>query len=219
MSEKVKYNKPAYYTVDFTTALPLRDCRQRLERSAKQTLASGSALAPITQRIVFLKNDQFIIERTFPGAVQPIRLTGALDDAPNAGSGTWVHGAITHDTENQVLIEGLIVFLSFFLLTILFFLRLRTRVFLISLPALVVALTILSLRWRALRATTLDLSLWMRRRLYVTPDQVRQDSSGSGARNGAQSRAYSSMGDQTDDHPGHQPDDQSRTYRHGSNGH
>ena len=57
MTEKVKPNKPAYYTIDFTTALPPSDCRERLERSAKQTLASGSPLAPVTQQIIFFESD------------------------------------------------------------------------------------------------------------------------------------------------------------------
>ncbi len=180
MTEKAKPNKPAYYTVDFTTALPVADCRERLERSITQTVVSNNLLAPVTQQIVLLKNDQFIIERTFPGAIHPIRLMGALDDDPQTDSGTWVHGAITHDTENQVLIEGLLVFLSFFLLAVLLFLRLKTRGFIISLPVLILMLAVLSLRWRALRSTTLDLSVWLRRRLYLTADQVKRDVNSQG---------------------------------------
>jgi hypothetical protein len=198
MAEKRKRNKPAYYLIDFTTALPVADCRQRLERSAEHISGwPGSALAPITQQIVLLKNDQFIIERTFPAAMHPIRLTGALDPDPEDRGGTWVHGAITHDTENQVLIEGLLVFVAFFLLTALFFLRLKTRGFMISIPALLVMLTIFSLRWRALRSATRDLALFLRRRLYLTEDQVKRET------NATESYAYA--------------DAQQRRHRHGSN--
>jgi hypothetical protein len=200
MTEKPKRNKPAYYLVDFTTALPVADCRQRLERSAEQPSGwPGSALAPITQQIVLLKNDQFIIERTFPAAMHPIRLMGALDSDPDAGGGTWVHGAITHDTENQVLIEGLLVFVGFFLLTAIFFLRLKARGLMISIPALIVMLAIFSLRWRALRSATRDLALFLRRRLYLTEDQVKRGTHDAGS--------YATT------------DEQPRRHRHGSNGH
>jgi hypothetical protein len=33
----------------------------------------------------------------------------------------------------------------------------------------------MSLRWRALRTTTEDLARWLRRRLYLTAEQVRQN--------------------------------------------
>jgi hypothetical protein len=146
-----------------------------------------------------LKSDQFIIERTFPAAIRPIRLTGALDPDPEDGGGTWVHGAITHDTENQVLVEGLLVFVAFFLLTMIFFLRLKTRGFMISIPALLMMLTIFSLRWRALRYATRDLALFLRRRLYLTADQVKRESHDAG------SHAHT--------------DEQPRRHRHGTNGH
>ena len=211
MTKKAKPNKPDYYTIDFTTALPVADCRRRLERSATQAIASGSPFAPITQQIAILQNDQFIIERSFPGAIRPIRLMGALDDDPDGGSGTWVHGAITHDTENQVLIEGLIVFLGFFLLAALLFVRLKTRAFVISVPMLVAMLTILSLRWRALRSSTRDLAVFLRRRFYLTEAQVKQ-----GAKN-AKSRRDERSEPHADSYA--QPDDQPRTHRHGTNGH
>jgi hypothetical protein len=164
-------SKPAYYTIDFVTALPLDQCRERLERDV--FAPQGNRLAPITQRALVEGNDQFTVERTFPLAVYPIQLKGCLD--PHQKSGTWVHGAITQDTENQVLIEGLIVFALFFLLTALLFFRLRARVFVISVPLLLVTLYAMLLRWRALRAATADLTRWLRRRLYLTAEQVRRD--------------------------------------------
>ncbi len=172
MSDKSK-RKPAYYTVDFVTALPPDACGERLERGvALPVRGVGSSLAPLTQRALLVENNTFVIERIFPGAIHPIRLVGHLDPDHDAG-GTWVHGAITHDTTNQVLIEGLIIFVTFFLLTVLLFLRLKARVFVISVPALVVMLVVFSLRWRVLRRGTEDMSHWLRRRLYLTPDQVR----------------------------------------------
>ena len=38
---------------------------------------------------------------------------------------------------------------------------------------LLAVLLVLSIRWRALRAQTLDPTRWLRRRLYVTADQIR----------------------------------------------
>lgn len=161
------------------TALPLSQCRERLDRDEPvQYRGVGSSLAPMTQRTIVQGNGAFTVERTFPGALQPIRFTGRLDD-DEASSGTWVHGAITHDTENQVLIEGLIVFLTFFLITALLFLRLRSRSFVVSVPMILFLLVIFSLRWRALRESTRDLAVWIRRRLYLTADQV---SRGNGSR-------------------------------------
>jgi len=58
-------------------------------------------------------------------------------------------------------------------MTALLFLRLKTRGLVITLPMLLAALLVLSIRWRALRAQTLDLTRWLRRRLYVTTDQIR----------------------------------------------
>ncbi len=172
MAEKKR--KPAYYTVDFVTALPVAQCRERLERGDSAAYhGPGSSLAPMVQRVVVRGNGAFTIERTYPGALYPIRLTGRLDD-DESGGGTWVHGAITHDAENQVLIEGLVVFLLFFLITALLFLRLRARSFVISLPLILLVLVVFSLRWRALRESTRDLTVWVRRRLYLTAEQVRR---------------------------------------------
>lgn len=162
---------PAYYTIDFVTALPLDQCRERLERDV--FTPQGNQLARIEQRAIIEGNDQFTVERSFRFALYPIQLKGCLD--PHEKGGTWVHGTITQDTENQVLIEGLIVFALFFLMTALLFLRLRSRVFLISLPLLLLTLYMMSLRWRALRTTTEDLARWLRRRLYLTAEQVRQN--------------------------------------------
>jgi hypothetical protein len=133
----------------------------------------GNRLAPITQRALVEGNDQFTVERSFPLALYPIQLKGCLD--PHEKGGTWVHGAITQDAENQVLVEGLIVFVVFFLLTALLFFRLRVRVFVISVPLLLVTLYMMSLRWRALRAATEELVRWLRRRLYLTAEQVRRN--------------------------------------------
>jgi hypothetical protein len=162
--------KPAYYTVDFVTALAISQCRARLERDVFTPQASQ--LTPIRQRTLLEGNDQFTIERSFPFALYPIQLKGCLD--PHDQGGTWVHGTITQDTENQVLIEGLIVFLTFFLIAILLYLRLRTRGLIITAPMLLMALYIMSLRWRALRQSTEELAYWLRRRLYLTTEQVRR---------------------------------------------
>lgn len=169
-----KRQKPAYYTVDFVTALPVTQCRERLERDDTPSYRGpGSSLAPMVQRAIVQGNGAFTVERTYPGALYPIRFTGRLDDN-EAGEGTWVHGAITHDAENQVLIEGLIVFLLFFLITALLFLRLRARSLVISLPLILLVLVVFSLRWRALRESTRDLAVWVRRRLYLTAEQVKR---------------------------------------------
>lgn len=175
-------NKPAFYTVDFITALSKAQCRARLDRDDEVRVRSlGAGLAPMRQFTVVQDSGMFIIERLFPGAIHPIRFQGSLDDDENSG-GTWVHGAITHDTENQVLIEGLIVFLVFFLFTALLYLPLRVRGFAISLPLMLLMLMVFSLRWRALRDSTRDLAASVRRRLYVTPEQVMQNNGSRGQR-------------------------------------
>lgn len=171
MTEKGK-QKPAYYTVDFVTALSQTECVERLERQV--ILASNSVgawLAPMTQRTTVQDSGQFLVERGFPGALHPIRLEGRLED--HAEGGTWVNGAITHDTYNQVLVEGLILFVLFFVMSALLYLRLKTRGLVITLPMLLAVLVLFSIRWRALRAQTHDLTRWLRRRLYVTAGQVR----------------------------------------------
>lgn len=172
LDTKPKHAQPAFYRVDFTTALTPQGCRERLERADSRVGGVGGLLAPIAQGIAFEDERTFTLERRFPLALQPIRLKGHLDPT-DKGGGTWVHGAITHDTYNQVLIEGLVVFLLVFLLTALFYLRLRARALVISGPLLALLLLMLSLRWQALRRATEDVGRWLRRRLYVTPEQVR----------------------------------------------
>ncbi len=173
LDPKPKRAQPPFYRVDFTTALPVADCRERLERADRRIAGVGGLFAPITQGIAFEDERTFILERTFPLALHPIRLTGHLD-ADDEEGGTWVHGGITHDTYNQVLIEGLVIFAAVFLLTVLFYLRLRARSLVISGPLLVLLLLLFSLRWQALRRATEDVGRWLRRRLYVTPEQVRR---------------------------------------------
>ena len=165
--------KPATYSVDFVTALPKADCIERLEISVV-LLNQGwnGTLAPMRQQTLLRENDAFEIIRSFPGALHPIRLVGHLEH-DTGNDGTWVHGTITHDTNNQVLVEGMLVFLSFFLLTVVLFLRMRLRGLGVSLPALVVALMVCRVRWHALRQSTEDLTRWLRRKLYVTREQIR----------------------------------------------
>jgi hypothetical protein len=171
MTEKPK-RKPAYYTVDFVTALSPEACCERLEREdAPAVQGIGGWLAPVTQRVAVSGGGEFTVERTFRGAFSPIRLVGSLD-RDETGGGTWVHGAITHDTDNQVMIEGLILFVLFFLITTLLFLRLKADSLVITVPLLMAMLAVSSVRWRALRATTGDLTRWLRRRLYVTKEQA-----------------------------------------------
>jgi hypothetical protein len=172
MAEKTK-QKPAYYTIDFVTALPKIECLTRLDqRVILPNQGLGASLAPMRQETLFNTTNEFVIERSYLGAIVPIRLVGYLDEDENS-KGTWVHGTITHDVDNQVLIEGLIVFLLFFLMTALLFLRLKLRGLAISVPMLLVLLLLFSARWRVLRASTLDLTRWVRRKLYVTREQVK----------------------------------------------
>ncbi|HVO71420.1 MAG TPA: hypothetical protein VMT24_15325 [Aggregatilineaceae bacterium] len=168
MTDKPK-RKPAYYTVDFVTALPPEACRERLEREDAQRI--GGRLVPVTQQVAVSGIGVFTVERRYPGAFSPIRLVGSLDRDESSG-GTWVHGAITHDTDNQVMVEGLTVFVLFFLITTLLFLELEADSLLITVPLLVLMLAVSSARWRALRASTEDLTRWLRRRLYVTKEQA-----------------------------------------------
>ena len=72
------------------------------------------------------------------------------------------------------MLEGLAVFVVFFLLAVLLFVALKTRGLLILGPLFLLALAIFSVRWRALHAATLDLARWVRRKLYVTPEQVKR---------------------------------------------
>jgi len=169
MSE-VKRKNPEY-EVEFVTALPVRDCMERLERaSVPGNRGLVGALAPLRQETLLGDNRTFTVERYFTGALHPIRFVGSLD--PDSSGGTWVHGAITHDTANQVLLEGLSVFVLFFVLAVVFFVALKTRGLLLLSPVILVALVLCSVRWRALHAATLDLARWVRRRLYVTPEQL-----------------------------------------------
>lgn len=168
MGEKLK---PVWYTVDFVTALPVQDCVTRLERLVFLPPSGlGGTLAPVRQQTMIHDTNAFTVERWYPGAIYPIRLVGHLDRTPE---GTHVHGSITHDAANQVLIEGLVVFLTVFLITALLFLRLRARVLVISVPLLLALLTLASIRWRALRAAAEDLTPWLRHKLYVTPQQLK----------------------------------------------
>jgi hypothetical protein len=144
---------PAYYTIDFRPR-----CRSTNAASAWNATSSRRRETSLPDRTAghHRGNDQFTVERSFRFALYPIQLKGCLD--PHEKGGTWVHGTITQDTENQVLIEGLIVFALFFLVTALFYLRLRSRGFMISVPLLLLTLYMMSLRWRALRTTTEDLA-------------------------------------------------------------
>ncbi|NLE51099.1 MAG: hypothetical protein GX613_06810 [Chloroflexi bacterium] len=172
MSNEVKRKNPEY-AVDFATALPVRDCIERLERdTAPLQRGLGGALAPLRQEMILGDNRTFIVERHFTGALHPIRFVGSLD--PDDSGGTWVHGAITHDTANQVLLEGLAVFVVYFLLAVAFFIALKTRGLLLLGPFVLAGLVLFSIRWRALHAATLDLARWVRRKLYVTPEQLKR---------------------------------------------
>jgi len=172
VDDKPKRKSP-HYVVDFVTALSPADCIDRLKRSDPVRLADiGGPLAGIRQQIMLRANGQFILERTFPWAIYPIQLRGSLDPEDD-GSGTWVHGAVTQDTMNQVMIEGLVLFVLFFLVTVLFFLRLKLRALVITAPLFLLLLLILSRRWRTLRHATEDAARWLRRKLYVLPEQVR----------------------------------------------
>ena len=171
----VQKPKPAHYTVEFTTALSPDQCRARLAgEDAPHYRGPGSSLAPMLQHTFVAEDGAFTIERTYPGALYALRFQGHLDSDTERG-GTWVHGAITHDSENQILIEGMIVFLTFFLLMALMYLRLRARSVVFALPLILLILTVFSLRWRALRESTLDMALWVRRKLYVTAEQIRRN--------------------------------------------
>ncbi len=165
--------KPVRTIADFVTALSPDECRERLARSDGVTLRDlDSGFTPITQRVLLTRGGMFTIERTYPGALFPIRFVGHLD--PDESGGTWVHGAITHDVDNQVMLEGLAVFVLFFLLTAMFYVRLGTRAFAFSLPVLTALLVMFAVRWRVLRHATGDITRWLRQRLYVTEEQARR---------------------------------------------
>ncbi|NDJ76792.1 MAG: hypothetical protein GYB65_11080 [Chloroflexi bacterium] len=174
MEEQKTKDRSPHYTAEFLTALHLAACRERLERDGATEITGrglGPTLAPIQQTVTVKPNDEFVIERGFPWAIQPIRFVGYLDHDED-GKGTWVHGTITHDTYNQVLIEGMIIFMGFFVLTVLFFLRLKVRALAVSLPLLLILLLVFSARWRTLRRSTEGVARWVRRKLYLTAEQV-----------------------------------------------
>ncbi len=166
--------KLSLYGIDFVTALPVDECVRRLERPAPDPARRGldALLVPVEQQVDIGEVRTFTIERRYPGAMRPLRLAGELDPDPQSG-GTWVHGAVTHDAANQVLVEGMLLFFAFFLISALFFLRLRGEGFFVSLPLFLLLLIVFSIRWRALRRTTEDMGRWVRKKLYVTPGQVR----------------------------------------------
>lgn len=170
--ERVSREKSPRYVADFCTALPPDACRDRLIRADGMALrGSGTRFTPVVQRVSVTRDGEFTIERTFPGALHPIRFIGHLDAQEG---GTWVHGALTHDTYNQVLIEGLAIFLVVFLSTAVLFLRVQGRAFLVTLPLLIALLGACSMRWRTLRWATEDVPRWLRQRLYLTAEQVRR---------------------------------------------
>ena len=173
MAQKPKKRKVPRYTADFITALSPVDCRARLERDPyDMPRGLGGALAPMTQTTHLIGDDSFTVERSFPGAVNPIRFNGQLN--PNeAGGGTWVHGAVTHDPANQIMLEGLGVFVTFFLLSTLLFFRLGADTFVVTVPLVGLLLAMLSVRWRALQRAAEDLPRWLRRKLYLTEEQER----------------------------------------------
>ncbi len=174
MNEKTKRQLQPQYRVDFVTALPMARCIERLERDVVlRDSATRHPLAPMRQTTTIEANNVFHIERHFPGQLYPIRLVGRLDPDPDGGQGTWVQASIVDEPSNQVLIEGLILFLGFFLATVLLVLRLKARALMFTVPGLIVMLILFGMRWRALRIATEDLARWVRRRLYVTGDQVR----------------------------------------------
>ncbi len=173
MAQKTRKRKVPRYTADFITALSPTDCRARLERDPyDMPRGLGGPLAPMVQTAHLGDDDGFTVERSFPGALVPIRFTGELN-RNESGGGTWVHGAVTHDPANQIMLEGLGVFVTFFLLSTLMFFRLRADAFLITAPLAGLALAVLTLRWRALQRAAEDLPRWLRRKLYLTQEQER----------------------------------------------
>ena len=100
MEEKAK-GKPAHYTIDFVTALSKTDCIDRLDRPVILPARSlGAWLAPMTQQAFVRDADSLSWSAGF-GALHPI---GWRAISRSRDGGTWVNGAITHDTYNQVLV-------------------------------------------------------------------------------------------------------------------
>lgn len=166
-------DKRQFPTFDFVTALPLAACSERLERSAEViTKVPVGKLTPIQQRVTMTGSQSFVMERYYPGALQPIRLEGFIDPVEK-GSGTWVHGGIARDVSNQIMLEGLLIFVIYFLMAVLLFLRLKTTGFAVSVPVLLILLVAFGARWRVLRLAVDDSVRWVRRKLYVTANQIK----------------------------------------------
>lgn len=163
------------HTIDFVTALSPAGCIERLQQnelSAPEIAGMGRWLAPAQQTVIVHRDNEFTLERRFAGAIVPIRMSGLLDQ--DRSGGTWVHGSVTHDVENQIWVEGLIVFVAFFILTTLFFLRLKWDGLLLSIVLFGAILALATARWRALNEHAADTARWVRRKLYVTRDQLRK---------------------------------------------
>jgi hypothetical protein len=129
-------------------------------------------MTPIRERVTITSSRTFVLERFYPGAIQPIRLEGNLDEVER-GRGTWVHGGVIRDVSNQVMLEGLLIFIVFFLLTVLLFLRLKADGLIVSIPLLLLTLVVFAARWRVLRLAVDDSVRWVRRKLYVTANQIK----------------------------------------------
>ncbi len=167
--------KTPQHTVDFVTALSPAGCIERLQQnelSTPEISGLGRWLAPAQQTVIVHRDNEFIIERRYPGAFVPIRLAGLLDQ--DRSGGTWVHGAVTHDVENQIWIEGLIVFVAFFVLATLFFTELEWDGLFLAVALFGAILVLTTARWRALNEHAADTARWVRRKLYVTRDQLRK---------------------------------------------
>jgi len=167
--------KTPQHTIDFVTALSPAGCIERLQQdelSAPRISGIGGWLAPAQQTVIVHRDNEFTIERRYPGALVPIRLSGQLDQ--DRSGGTWVHGAVTHDVENQIWVEGLIVFMAFFVLTTIFFLRLKWDGLLVSIVLFGAILVLATARWRGLNEHAADTARWVRRKLYVTREQLRK---------------------------------------------
>ena len=92
MSDKPKH-KPAWYIVDFITALPVTQCVARLERlDALPNRGLGGSLAPVRQRTRLQANRTFTVERGL--RLQPALVNCQLAsprNAPYRAAGTGYH--------------------------------------------------------------------------------------------------------------------------------
>jgi|GEM_PF-1637216 len=191
--------KPASHMADFVTVMPIEECRELVGRSVKlYAPGPGGLLTSIQQKTIVRSNDQFVIERHFSGAIKPIRLEGQLDSTSDGG--THVHGKITTDVENQVVIEGMLLFIIFYALMGLVFLRSGVRGAVVMIPLFLFCLGLGWLRWRALRFFADDVSRWLRRKLYIIEGQ--------------RVRSYGAA-EQSEERPEAQPTEQAQT-RHGT---